>query len=159
MITISIFRIPHGSLPKGGFVITFERDEPAQAELCVAALKHYVPSSALEYDENSEQWVVIESATDHVHRWSAYASKNLFAQVEWWSSDDDEPEEDWTPPPPPRQRLMKEDAYKTLFLQPNSPPELVRVVFRYLATVYDPDKDGDEENLKAINAAYKQLTA
>jgi DnaJ-class molecular chaperone len=103
------------------------------------------------------------SAADRVHRWLDYASTNLHAQVEWLSSGGDyEPGEGWTPPPPPppRRRPTRDDAYKTLYLQPNSPPDLVRVVFRYLATVHHPDKPGgDEEKMKAINAAYKQLAA
>lgn len=154
MITICILRIP-----QVGFVIKVQPDDVGllgQLKLCVEALERFVPARQREYDECSAQWCVEAAAAGDVRRWLAYASRNLFARIEWWSRDDDGPE-DWTLPPPPRRRLTKEDAYKTLFLQPNSPPELVRVVFRYLATACDPDKD--EENLKAVNAAYKQLSA
>jgi hypothetical protein len=146
--------------PDGDFRVKLQSDDPSAFKLCIETLKSFIPVPQRSYDPTTKQWTVDESATDRVHRWLNYATANLRAQVEWLDAGDyEESEAGWPPPPPRRPRPSTDDAFKALFLQPSAPPELVRAAFKCLATLYHPDKGGDEEKMKAINAAYKQLAA
>lgn len=158
MTTILILQIPRG----GGFCIKLKSNDAGMFKLCVETLKSFVPSPLRSYDPTSSQWVVVESATDRVHRWLGYASTNLHAQVEWLSSGgDDEPGEGWTPPPRPKppKQSKEDEAFNALHLQNSAPPELIKAAYRVMALLHHPDKGGDEAKMKAINAAYKQLSA
>ena len=146
----------------GDFSVKLRSGDVGLFRLGIDSLKSFISVPARSYDPHEKRWIIAGLAQDSLFRWVNYCTVNLHAKVEWLNGDPrrrQRQESSWAPPPPRRQ-LTKEDAYRTLYLQPNSPPDLVRVVFKYLATVYHPDKQsGDEEKMKAINAAYKQLAA
>lgn len=48
--------------------------------------------------------------------------------------------------------------YAVLNLTNAAPPELVAAAYRALAKLHHPDAGGDEDTMKAINAAYEELT-
>jgi hypothetical protein len=56
------------------------------------------------------------------------------------------------PAPPPS------GPYDVLNLTTAAPPELVAAAYRALAKLHHPDAGGDEATMKAINAAYEELT-
>jgi DnaJ homolog subfamily A member 2 len=52
---------------------------------------------------------------------------------------------------------MKAMAYRELHLLPSAPPEVRRAAYRALAMLHHPDKGGDVETMKRINAAWECL--
>jgi hypothetical protein len=54
-------------------------------------------------------------------------------------------------------RKEKEKLYAVLYLTPDAPFEIVKLVWKKLITLYHPDKGGDVKKAAAINAAYQQI--
>uniref|UniRef100_A0A6M3IPW1 Putative chaperone n=1 Tax=viral metagenome TaxID=1070528 RepID=A0A6M3IPW1_9ZZZZ len=52
---------------------------------------------------------------------------------------------------------VSHDAWTMLYLVENAPLELVRTAYKTLAMMYHPDKGGDQEVMKRINLAYKEI--
>ncbi len=61
--------------------------------------------------------------------------------------------------PAPVQALALAPAYRVLYLVEGAPIELVEAARRVLAKRYHPDAGGDEETMRAINAAADLLLA
>lgn len=59
--------------------------------------------------------------------------------------------------PPTATNNGNADAYKTLWLRPGAPQELVRSAYRTLAKLHHPDAGGDTRQMQRINAAFEQL--
>lgn len=53
---------------------------------------------------------------------------------------------------------MSTDPYKVLGLSPNATPEEVKKAYRKLCGQHHPDKGGDAEKFKEIQAAYSRIT-
>lgn len=49
------------------------------------------------------------------------------------------------------------DDWAKLYLLPGAPMELVQAAYRIMAKQHHPDRGGDPEKMKLINAAYKNL--
>ena len=145
----------------GGHFIRLQSSDPFAFKACIERLKVCVPSPHRVYTPSTKTWYVDGFAYGLMQQWVSHCRATVGARVEWLSADtSEESKEEPSPPPPPLRQLTKDDAYRTLYLQPNSPPDLVRHVFKYLPTIYHPDQQiGDEEKMNAINAAYKQLAA
>lgn len=60
--------------------------------------------------------------------------------------------------PKRQQRRKPSPARDTLHLTADAPPELIKAAYRVLARIHHPDAGGDPERMKAINAAYEELT-
>ena len=58
--------------------------------------------------------------------------------------------------PPPRKPTLF-DSYAALYLVPNTPIEIVTVMYRYLAKQHHPDRGGDTATMQRINAAYEAI--
>lgn len=48
-------------------------------------------------------------------------------------------------------------SFAVLHLLPTAPPEVIKAVYRVLASIHHPDKGGDMRKMQAINAAYEAL--
>ncbi len=59
----------------------------------------------------------------------------------------------WERPTRPAPAPALGPAYRVLYLVEGAPPELVEAARRVLAKRYHPDAGGDEETMRAINAA------
>lgn len=142
-----------------GFIVKVKSDDQVMFKLAIDTLKSFVPASFRNYSPALKEWKVSEDAHDRFHRWLAYCRANLQAEVQWLdvgAGKESEHQQEWTPP---SRQLTRAAALQVLHLRDTAPPELIRVVYKHLATTYHPDKGGDEEKMKAINAAYKQLAA
>jgi hypothetical protein len=49
------------------------------------------------------------------------------------------------------------DAWRTLCLQPDAPPELVTAAYRTLAKLRHPDRGGTDAAMRDLNLAYEEL--
>ncbi len=49
------------------------------------------------------------------------------------------------------------DEYRTLFVAPDAPPEVVEAAYKALARMNHPDVGGDTATMRQINAAYERL--
>lgn len=63
------------------------------------------------------------------------------------------------PPPPPPRAAPPSSHHATLFLLSDAPIEVVQAAHRALALLHHPDRGGDVEKLKAINAARDAIVA
>lgn len=54
--------------------------------------------------------------------------------------------------------LGRDSARGRLFVTADAPQEVVTAAYRALAKMHHPDKGGDEEEFKAIDKAYKEIT-
>lgn len=59
--------------------------------------------------------------------------------------------------PPPREAPTAFDAHAVLFVTKDAPAEVIKAAHRVLSAKHHPDKGGDEELMKRINAAYQVL--
>ncbi len=126
-------------------------------KLLIETLKSFVNPCYRFYDPGTRKWVVGAPASQSLHRWLAYARATFNARIEWIGEADADPEREWTPKEPARPKAV--DPYKTLHLLPSAPPEVVKAAYRALAVLNHPDKGGDEEAMKRLNAAYQKLAA
>lgn len=49
------------------------------------------------------------------------------------------------------------DAYRTLYLQPGAPDDLVKAAYRCLSKRHHPDAGGTTREMQRVNAAYEKL--
>ncbi len=54
-------------------------------------------------------------------------------------------------------RRYQDDYYAILQVHPKAEPEVIQAAYRRLAAKYHPDKGGDAEQMKRINAAWEVL--
>ena len=54
--------------------------------------------------------------------------------------------------------MIRESLYKILGLPDFASPEEIKKVYRKLALIHHPDRGGDQERMKLINAAYDILS-
>ena len=54
--------------------------------------------------------------------------------------------------------MIRESLYKILGLQNFASPEEIKKAYRKLALMHHPDRGGDQERMKLINAAYDILS-
>jgi DnaJ-domain-containing protein 1 len=121
----------------------------------IESLKNYIAPYHREYDGAARQWV-IDGAADF-YSWLDIAEADYAAEVIWGSEKRQQRQHQSTPKSEPPKMI---DAYKTLCLTPDAPPELVRVAYRCLAQIHHPDKaSGDELKMKRINLAFESLRA
>ncbi len=136
--------------------VKFQSSDTETFKLAIETLKSSIPACFRNYDPQARRWLIQGVAYDRLLRWASDARKTLPAQVEWRYAGDEE-KRAWTPPPPPR--AQPSDPYSTLHLLPSAPAELVKAAYRTLAQLHHPDRGGDEEEMKAINEAYRRLAA
>ncbi len=101
--------------------------------------------------------------------WLSAARRDFAAEIEWENEPFDEYEAEnnheqggrqYQQPPPRRKtpEIKRQEAFQSLFLQPDAPPELVKVAHRTLALMFHPDKpSGDLKKMQRINSAYDEL--
>lgn len=49
-------------------------------------------------------------------------------------------------------------AYRTLYLTPDAPAEVIKAVYRTLSKIHHPDSGGSTSDMQRLNAAYDRLT-
>jgi hypothetical protein len=54
--------------------------------------------------------------------------------------------------------LTASSAYRTLFLQPDAPPELIVAAYKTLAKLHHPDAGGNPDRMRALNEAFEELS-
>ena len=139
----------------GGHRIKLQSGEPERFKLCLDLLKAMVPRQLRRYDPEAKQWHVAAMGAQLLHRWLDCASESLGAQIRWFGEGAaGEQGSDGSPVRPPAQA---EDPYATLHLLPTAPVEVVRAAFRALAGLHHPDRGGDGEQMRRVNAAYEAL--
>lgn len=116
------------------------------------SLKFEIPEEYRAYNPDGRYWEIMSIARPYLAAWIQYVAENLEAKIFYGP-----------PEPEPRRRKPQKstapDPWRVLFLQPDAPLGLVRVVFRYLAKENHPDiTGGDHARMAAINAAYEQIT-
>lgn len=52
---------------------------------------------------------------------------------------------------------VEEDPYVILHLRPDAPPAIVKAVWREMAKSLHPDRGGDPEQFKRVQAAYEKI--
>ena len=148
MITIFVER----SL--SGFHIKLQSDDQGAFRLAIETLKSFVRADYRSYHPPTKKWSVDEGAANSLFRWLDHLRAYLSGvQVEWQYPEEESRE--WRPPPRPK--AQAEDPYATLHLLPTAPVEVVRAAFRALAGLHHPDRGGDGEHMRRVNAAYEAL--
>jgi len=128
--------------------------------------------SQREYDPENKAWLVPNSCLDEVKDWCEQAKGVWVSNVEYRldAVNDSKKDEntnktkDWTV----NDKFNDFDNliispklasyYSTLYLTPNAPQELITFVWKKLAQMYHPDKNGgDGSKMTAINAAYQEI--
>ena len=141
--------------PDGSHRIKLQSDVPTAFRLAIDTLKSWVPAHHRTFDPTVKEWRVEGCAIGSFHRWLAYCSSTLGAQIERLNTDSSHKGRESASPRQPQ----KTDAYRTLYLLPEAPPELVKAAYRALAQIYHPDHGGDTEAMQRINEAYRMLAA
>jgi hypothetical protein len=114
----------------------------------IEALKDRIPAYDRTYSPASREWFIAASARDDLEMWLDDAREVCGASVEWQPSKGKER---------PRPRTVP-DAFATLYLLPNAPPEVVRASYKALVQLVHPDKPGgDTEAMQRLNEAYERL--
>jgi DnaJ-domain-containing protein 1 len=126
-----------------------DRDEFFAA---IESLKNSIAPQYREFEPQARVWVI--SSACALYAWLDAVEMEYDAEVVWLDpmhADQNAPKSE-----PPKMI----DAYKTLCLTPDAPPELVRVAYKCLAQLHHPDKaSGDELRMKRINLAFESLRA
>lgn len=141
-----------------GFTIKVKGDDTAMFKEAIETLKSYIPAYFRSYDPTLKEWTVSAAAHDRFDRWLTHCRATLQAEIQWLDADSSQPEEEqrWTPPP--RRQPKLNEAYATLFLLPQAPPEVIKASYRALAQKHHPDHQGDGATMQKINAAYRILS-
>jgi hypothetical protein len=112
----------------------------------IEALKDAIPAYDRTYSPASREWLIDASARADLELWLDDAREVCGASVEWQ--------------PTKHKRTHTRtatDAFATLYLLPNAPPEVVRASYKALAQLVHPDKGGDVRAMQRINEAYERL--
>jgi len=135
--------IPYiATLPDGSVRLEF----PYNA-VFIRRLKDEVPAHARSYDPEAKAWFVDVPYAPRI----IALFRRTFPDAH---IDQDEPAR----PEPNRERGIT-TMYGTLCLTAEAPPELVASAYRILAKLHHPDRGGNDERMRQINAAYRQIGA
>ncbi|MGI8656845.1 MAG: J domain-containing protein [Pyrinomonadaceae bacterium] len=127
-----------------------DRDEFFEA---IDVLKNRIPPHYRVFDGDSRQWLINGIASGYLHGWLEAMEDEYDAEAVW----DGEKREHANAPKSEPPKMI--DAYKTLCVVPDAPPEVVKAAYRALAQLNPPDKGGDTEAMQRINEAYRKLAA
>jgi hypothetical protein len=138
----------------GGHRLRFSSPDRDVFFAIVDSLKNFFPASLREYDGQTRQWII--SADADLYSWLDAVEVDYDAEVIWG----DERKQSGQRSAPASELPKMLDAYQTLCLTPDAPPELVKVAYRCLAQLHHPDKaSGDELRMKRLNLAFEKLKA
>jgi hypothetical protein len=135
----------------GGFNIKVRSDDPDAFREAIESLKSCIAPSMRAWQPAVKSWHVADDAQDSMMAWFDYCRNELGAEVSWVKAKRQERQTRAAPKP-------EADPFAALYLLPSAPVEVVKAVYRALATLHHPDHGGDVEKMKAINAAYSEAT-
>ena len=139
----------------GDHNIKLQSNQPEMFKACLELLKAMVPRQLRRYDPEAKQWHIAAMGAQLLHRWLDCAGQSLGAQIQWVG--EGAAGEQGSDGSPVRPTAPAEDPYATLHLLPTAPVEVVRAAFRALAGLHHPDRGGDGEQMRRVNAAYEAL--
>jgi hypothetical protein len=132
----------------GDFEIKLKSDDSDAFMSAIAALKNCVNPADRAWRPTTKSWCVDASAEFEMGEWIAFCRSNFNAEVTRAKEKR-----------PPRATPKPEaDPFATLHLLPSAPVEVVKAAYKALAVIHHPDKGGDAERMKALNAAYTAAT-
>jgi hypothetical protein len=138
------------------FRVKLRSDSTSDFARCIDALKSYIGVPLRSYKPEKREWVLSADADAELKCWLTYCHTEIGAHVIWLKGGENRQRHTHQPHEP---RPKNIDPYQTLHLLPSAPTELVKVAYRCLAQIHHPDKGGDEEQMKRLNAAFKMLAA
>jgi hypothetical protein len=141
------------------YTIRLRSDESDVFHSAIETLKKYIDASSRSYDPQTKKWHVDEAASADMHDWLDHCTATLGASVEWFGARRTEKKRTQQPPPKKVTLVPQREYYRTLYLVPGCPPELVKAAYRCLAQIHHPDKGGDTVAMQKINEAYRRLAA
>lgn len=126
-------------------LFTMKSGDKATFAAGIAALKENIAPDFRAFDGDSKQWRITAEGRAGFDGWLAYMRLFHKAAIEWTDGEAEKPR---TAP----------DAFATLYLLPNAPPEVVRASYKALAQLVHPDKPGgDHAAMQRLNEAYERL--
>lgn len=113
--------------------------DPRYFSCAIALMRHFFGDGYID----STKGVAEPQVSDWKERWEA-----------WKSTSHKRGERENRPPP----RLKPvSNAFSVLYVTSNAPPEVIKAVYRTLASIHHPDKGGDTAVMQQINEAYNEL--
>jgi hypothetical protein len=114
--------------------------DPRYFSCALALYKHFFGDGYID----STNGVAEPQVSDWKERW------------EVWKTTSNKRGEKENPRQPPRSS-QSSNAFSVLYVTSNAPPEVIKAVYRTLASIHHPDKGGDLAVMQQINAAYEEL--
>jgi hypothetical protein len=112
----------------------------------IESLKDFIPANYRSFNPDAKAWRIFE--VHYLRKW--------LKRLEWW----DDVKVEWASakygyrrPAEQTWRDPRAEAFKALHLLETAPPELVKAAHKTLAFLHHPDRGGDLEQMKVINAA------
>jgi DnaJ-domain-containing protein 1 len=124
--------------------------EAGRFDVALEALKQEIPRRFRKFDPARRRWFIDKDCQAELKRWARRMRFEVGADVIY-------EEKAGHARSPAGHRLS--DAYATLHLLPNAPPELVKAAYRCLAMIHHPDRGGETEAMQRINSAYARLAS
>lgn len=142
----------------GTIGIKFTSADSDAFTFAVAELKSVVPVGYRCYEPGNKIWVITGSL--FVDEWLDELRTRFDIETEYVDGRQQKrqrrQEQNWQPPPPQQQSIAS--PFKTLYLLPDAPPEVVKASYKALAKIYHPDARGDAAKMVEINQAFEILT-
>ena len=128
-------------------LITMKSGDKATFAAGIAALKENIAPDYRTFDGDTKQWRITADGRAGFDGWLGYMRLFHKAAIEWTDGEAEKPRTRTAP-----------DAFATLYLLPNAPPEVVRASYKALAQLVHPDKPGgDHAAMQRLNEAYERL--
>lgn len=135
-----------------GWRLKFQSADREAFLFAVSSLKNYIDHWQRQYDPETRHWFIEAEARPDFYKWLENFEASHAVSTIWNGPG--------THHPPPVRNPAVINPYAVLHLLPSAPPELVKAAYKALAQIYHPDKTGgDDETMRAINAAYERLAA
>ncbi|MCI0337978.1 MAG: J domain-containing protein [Acidobacteria bacterium] len=131
----------------GDYIVQVTGGDSREFFAAIEQLKLRIPRHMRRYDPDAKEWCITSRLA--LERWLDYA-RALGADVDWES--ERRRQQPPPPPPPPPPRSPRDNAFTTMYLLPNAPPEVIKASYKALALLHHPDRGGDLENRTRANS-------